>query len=163
MDTSRLGRGETIAAGSAIALFLIMFLFNWFERGNYTTANAWESFGLIDLILLITIGVAIASAVVTATATSVNSPVALSAITTALGILSVLLILFRIVSPPDITANELVVGAVETSRRLGVFLGLIAAGGIAFGGWQAMQEEGSSAAARRARARERRRPADRQD
>jgi hypothetical protein len=154
MDVSRLGRGETIAAVSAIALFLIMFLFEWFETG-FTTANAWESFGLIDLILLIAIAVAIGSAVATAASQSVNSPVALSAITAGLGILAVLLILFRILSPPDVTVNETVVGVVETSRRLGVFLGLIAAGGIAFGGWQAMQEE---TAAARAGSRSRARP-----
>jgi hypothetical protein len=154
MDTGRLGRGETIAAVSAIALFLIMFLFTWFSTG-FTDANAWEAFGLIDLVLLITIGVAIAAAAMTATATSINSPVALSALTAGLGILAVLLILFRILSPPDVAVNETVLGDVDTSRGLGVFLGLLAAGGIAYGGWQAMQEE--TAASQRDR-RPRRRP-----
>ncbi len=36
-----------------------------------------------------------------ANAQSVNTPVAISSVTAGLGILSVLLILFRIISPPD--------------------------------------------------------------
>lgn len=152
MDTSRIGRGEMIAAVSAIALFLIMFIFSWFgidaSAGAFSAsagANAWESFGLIDLILLITIIVAIAGAAMSANAQAVNSPVALSAVTAGLGILSVLLILFRIISPPDFGVGDFGdIAGVEVGRKIGVFLGLIAAGGIAFGGWQAMQEEGTS-------------------
>ena len=152
MDTSRLGRGETIAAASAVALFLIMFIFDWFgidaSAGAFSAsagANAFESFGFIDLILMVTVIVAIVGAAMTANAASVNTPVAISAITAGLGILSVLLILFRIISPPDFGVGDFGdIAGVEVGRKIGVFLGLIAAGGIAFGGWTAMQEEGTS-------------------
>ena len=152
MDTSRLGRGETIAAASAVALFLIMFIFSWFgvdaSAGAFSAsagANAFESFGFIDLILMLTVIVAIVGAAMSANAQSVNTPVAISSITAGLGILSVLLILFRIISPPDFGIGDFGdIGGVEVSRKIGVFLGLIAAGGIAYGGWAAMQEEGTS-------------------
>jgi hypothetical protein len=152
METNRLNQGEMIAAVSAIALFLIMFIFDWFGN-DFGGADAWQSFSFIDIVLFITILVAIGGAVVTASAQSVNTPVAISAITTALGILCVLLILFRIIDPPDFgtgdaiqQANDLGIdtSGVDIGTKIGVWLGLIAAGGIAFGGWRAMQEEGTS-------------------
>ena len=79
--------------------------------------------------------------------TTVDLPVALSAVTAGLGILSVVLILFRIISPPDFGLGEVAEafgGEADVGRGIGVFLGLIAAAGVAAGGWLAMQEEGSS-------------------
>jgi hypothetical protein len=155
MDTDRLNQGEMIAAVSAVLLLLIMFIFSWFgfggDLGSQASAagfdtgfNAWQSFGFIDIILFITIVVAIGGAVMTANAQSVNSPVAISSITAGLGILSVLLILFRIISPPDFGTDVFGGSGIDVSRKIGVFLGLIAAGGIAYGGWRAMQAEGTS-------------------
>jgi hypothetical protein len=154
MDHTRLSQGEKIAAISAALLFVIMILFTWFSvdfgsdnlgltGGIDTGANAWQAFGFIDIILFVTILVAIGGAVITANASSVNTPVAISAITCGLGILSVLLILFRIVDPPG--SGDIPDGFdIGISRGIGVFLGLIAAGGIAYGGWRAMEEEGTS-------------------
>ena len=145
MDTSRLGRGEMIAAASAIALLLIMFIFSWFGVEGFG-ANAWESFSFIDIILFITILVAIGLAVMKANSQSPNLPVAGSALVAGLGILSVLLIIYRIIDPPGGGEVETGFGAVELEigRKIGVFLGLIAAGGIAYGGWESMREEGTS-------------------
>jgi hypothetical protein len=154
MDHTRLSQGEKIAAISAVALFIIMILFTWFSvdfgsdslgltGGIDTGANAWQAFDFIDIVLFVTILVAVGGAVITANATSVNTPVAISAITCGLGILSVLLILFRIVDPPG--SGDIPDGFdIGINRGIGVFLGLIAAGGIAYGGWRAMEEEGTS-------------------
>ena len=57
--------------------------------------------------------------------------------------MAVVLILFRIISPPDFGASDFGVD-LDVGRSIGVFLGLIAAGGVAYGGWVAMQEEGTS-------------------
>jgi hypothetical protein len=129
-----------------------MFLFKWFGisaggafGGGEASFNAWESFSFIDIVLFITILVAIGGALMTANAQSVNTPVAISAITTGLAIISLLLILFRIISPPDFGAGDFGLDdAIDTSRKIGVFLGLIATAGIAYGGWKAMEEEGTS-------------------
>ena len=151
MDTDRLRTGEMIAGISAVALLIIMFL-PWFGVDFGSAAedvaddlgfavpgveasasfNAWESFDFIDLVLLVTIVVAIGTAVMTASASTVALPVAASAITAGLGILSTLLIIYRLLDPPG--------GA---DRKYGVFLGLIAAAGIAWGAWMLMQEEGA--------------------
>ena len=77
MDITKLTQGQKIAAGSAILLFIVMF-FSWFgapenevtgaleAAGADTSANAWQSFDFIDLILLLTIVVAVGAAVIVA-------------------------------------------------------------------------------------------------
>jgi len=156
LDTARLGRGEIIAAVSAVILLLVMFIFDWFSidlgddpligaavAGADTGANAWVAFSFIDIVLFVTILVAIGFAVMAANAQSHNLPVAGSALVAAFGILSVLLILFRIISPPG--AGDIPDGLdISVARDIGVFLGLLAAGGIAYGGYLGMQEEGTS-------------------
>ncbi|MGH2953638.1 MAG: hypothetical protein ACRDK9_06400 [Solirubrobacterales bacterium] len=148
MDTSKLRTGELIAGVAAVALFIIMFL-PWFgfdvgggdvaEDLGIATAevsadfNAWESFDFIDLVLLLTVIVAVGLAVATALSQTVSLPVAASALTAGLGILSTLLILYRIIDPPG-----------DTDREFWVFVGLVAAAAIAYGGWRSMQEEGTS-------------------
>jgi len=168
MDTSRIRQGEMIAAVAAIVLFIVMFL-AWFsipgadeettdqarqsieaaeEAGLDTgdagealdavedsaSISAWDAFDFIKIVLILTIIAAIALAVISATATQVNLPVALSVVVAGLGILSTLLVLYRLIDPP----------AEGLDRSYGVFLGLIACAAIAYGGWRAMQEEGTS-------------------
>ena len=84
--------------------------------------------------MLLTIIAAIALAAMTAMGSQVNMPVAMSAIVAGLGILTTLLVLYRLIDPP----------AEGLDRSYGVFLGLIASAGIAYGGWRAMEEEGTS-------------------
>ena len=167
MDTSTLTTGEKVAGASGVALLLIMFLFSWFGIevagfGSPEGANAFEAFGLIDIVLLITAITAIALPVMSMTQSQVDLPVALSAVVALLGALSVVLVLFRIISPPDfgipgsvdVGFGEVDTGA-DTTREIGVFLGLLAALGVAAGGWMAMQEEGTSIGDARNQARDR--------
>jgi hypothetical protein len=141
MDVNRLSQGEKIAAGSGVLLFIVMF-FSWFGiSGDVGTAlgsvgvdanfNAWQSFDLIDLFLLLTILVAVGAAVAKASDTRVDFP--LSTVVTVLGGISTLLVLYRILDPPG-----------SLDRKFGVFLGLILAAALTYGAWLAMQEEGTS-------------------
>jgi hypothetical protein len=144
MDLNKLTQGQKIAAGSAIALFIVMF-FSWFgapdnevsdafrSAGFDTSANAWQSFDFIDLILLLTVVVAVGAAAIVASGSAVKLPVPPGVLTTLLGGLSTLLVLYRILDPPG-----------SLDRKFGVFLGLILAGAITYGGWRTMEEEGSS-------------------
>ncbi|HKJ36754.1 MAG TPA: hypothetical protein VKA36_09335 [Solirubrobacterales bacterium] len=146
MDVNNLGQGEKIAGISAVVLFFVMFIFSWFSidgvpAGIDSGASAWQAFGFIDIILFITICAAVAVAVMAATATDANLPIAGSAIVAGLGILSVVLILFRIIVTPEPGAFGF---SVDTSPSIGAFIGLVAAAGIAYGGWMGMQEEGTS-------------------
>jgi hypothetical protein len=143
MDVNRLSQGEKIAAGSAIVLFIVMF-FSWFgapdaaeevlgAAGVDTSINAWQSFDFIDLILLLTIVVALGVAFLKASGNSVSLPVPGSTVTALLGALSTLLVLYRVIDPPS-----------DLDRKFGLFLGLIFAAAIAYGGWRAMEAEGTS-------------------
>ncbi len=145
VDTSRISFGEMVAGASGLALFIFMF-FPWygikteFDLGGFEGAqgNAWEFFSFIDIILLLVILLAVGMALVRAAgAMPSDLPVPAGMIVAAAGALAVLLILFRLISAPDpaITGE-----AVDLSRKAGIFLGLIAAAGIAFGGYMAMKE-----------------------
>ena len=159
MDVSRLGRGELIAGIAGVALFIFMF-FSWFgapgiageaidqaaelgiEFNLDTSANAWQAFDVIDLVLLLAVIVSVGFAILGAVGTNANLPVAAGALTAGIGIIATLLVLYRIIDPPF-----------DAGREIGVWLGLIASAGIAFGGWTSMQEEaggsgGSSGAGR---------------
>jgi hypothetical protein len=153
MDFTRLTQGEKIAGVSGIALLLIMFIFKWFglevsgNAGGFEfsvggSENAWGSYGFIDIVLFITVVAAVGLALISASQTEVGLPVAASSVVAGLGILSVVLIIISIISPPDFGASD--VSGIDHTRKIGVWLGLIAAIGVAYGGWRAMQEEGTS-------------------
>jgi hypothetical protein len=150
MDFTRLTQGEKIAGVSGIALLLIMFIFDWFglkaDVAGFTaegSRNAWGSYGFIDIVLFITVAAAVGLALISASQTEVGLPVAASAVVAGLGILSVVLIIISIISPPDFGV-DLSGSGIDHTRKIGVWLGLIAAIGVAYGGWRAMQEEGTS-------------------
>lgn len=151
MDLDRLSTGEKIAAGSAIALFIFMF-FDWFSVdvsgtgglvGISEGGNAWDWLDVIPIFLLIAIVAAVGVAVVRLTDAAFEPEISINAVVALLGGLAVLLILYRIVDTPG-TSGSYGGVSVDVSPALGIFLGLIAAVGVAYGGYRAMTEEGTS-------------------
>ena len=146
MDTSKISFGEMVAGASGLALFIVMF-FPWYGiktefegLGDIegVNGNAWESFSFIDIILFLVIVLAVGMAVARAAGAMPSGlPAPAGTIVAAAGALAVLLILFRLVSTPD---PDITGDAVDLSRKIGIFLGLIAAAGIAFGGYTASNE-----------------------
>ena len=155
MDTGNLGRGAMIAGISGALLFTFMF-FSWYGAPDVndpigqqlgeqlgvdaglggdvdTTANAWQSFDFIDLILFLAVIVSVGFAVMTLAGAASGLPIAGSAITCGIGVLAFILVLYRVLDPPE-----------EASREIGVWLGLLATAGIAIGGYLGMQEEDTS-------------------
>ena len=148
MDLDRLSTGEKIAGLSGVLLFIFMF-FDWFTvdisggEGLFSVSvggSAWDALDVIPIILMVAIVAAVAVAVIRLTDAVFEPSVSVNAVVAILGALSVLLILYRIIDPPS--AGD--VPGVDVNPALGIFLGLIAAVGIAYGGYRAMQEEGSS-------------------
>ncbi len=152
MEADRLSTGEKVSAVSAILLFIFMF-FDWFgakvsgvpgfsgsiEGGG---GSAWDALDVIPLFLMLAIVVALAVAVIRLTDADLEPPVSMNAIVAGLGGLAVLLILYRIVDPPG---SDAIAGvSVDITLKLGIFLSLIAAAGIAYGGYSAMREEGAT-------------------
>jgi len=152
MEVDRLSTGEKVSAVSAVLLFIFMF-FDWFgakvegvpgfsgsiEAGG----SAWDALDVIPIFLMLAIVAAIGVAVIRLTDADVEPPVSMNAIVAVLGGLAVLLILYRIIDPPG--GGDAIAGVgVDITLKLGIFLGLLAAAGIAYGGYSAMQEEGAS-------------------
>jgi hypothetical protein len=150
MELDKLNTGEKISAASAILLFVFMF-FDWFGvevsgvpgfSGTFGGAggSAWDALEVIPIFLMIAIVAALGVAVIRLTDADLEPPVSLNAIVAGLGGLAVLLILYRIIDTPG--GGSFGGVSVETTLKFGIFLGLLAAAGIAYGGYAAMREEG---------------------
>ncbi len=147
----KLSPGEKIAGGSAILLFIFMFFFDWFGvevsgvNGFSGTisgegGSAWDALDLIRFVLLLTVIAALVLVGLRLSDSTYEPPVPLSIVITVLGVISVLLILFRIVDPP--TFAEVGGISFDATLKVGIFLGLLSAAGIAYGGYTTMREEG---------------------
>ncbi|MGH2743263.1 MAG: hypothetical protein ACREX8_08935 [Gammaproteobacteria bacterium] len=160
MDTSRISFGEMVAAASGIALLMFMSAFKWFTVANDPTGlgdrNAWETFTLIDLVLFLVALAAVGLAVARAARVDLRGlPAPPGLLVAAGGALACALILLRLLVTPDLEIEYPgVTGSVEAvggvvDRGIGIFLGLAAAAGIAFGGYTATKERASGKARRR--------------
>ena len=153
MDLRKLGPGEVIAGVSAIVLVAAMGLLDWFgvdvppgtePIGGF---DAFRAFDVVDLILLVTAIGAIALVVLTATQTRTDVPITLSAFLAIFGIFSFLLLVFRVIDPPDLTGGRFALDfaplntGFETSREIGIYVGLLATLGITVGAWISMRDE----------------------
>lgn len=143
MDSSRLRSGEIVAGIAGASLFVFLF-FDWFGGGaevsgslvngtatlSHPGISGWDA--LVDLpgFLIILSGVSgIALAYLAAAGQRVNIPVRRGGITALLGVLAVLLILWRMF-------------AGSPTLKIGVFLGLGAAIAITAGALMALGEDG---------------------
>ncbi len=156
MELGRLSNGERISGVSAILLFAFMCL-HWFgskDSGELrlfsVDRNAWEALDYIPIILLITVVVALAAVVLRSPNPVHKPPIPVNAVVAILGIVSVLLILLRILDPPNFGSFREIWGTItiEGTVQLPIFLALLAAAGIAFGGCWAMWEEVSAPSGR---------------
>jgi hypothetical protein len=145
-DLGRLRRGEQIAAGAAVLLFILMF-FDWYSVsvsvgafGVSVGGSAWEAFDLLDIYLLIVILAAIGLAVLTATERTPAMPVTGAVIVTALAALGTILVVYRLIDTPIGDVPD----GVDVSRTVWAFLGLIAVAAITYGGYLSMRDEGTS-------------------
>jgi hypothetical protein len=142
MDVDRLSTGEKIAGIGGVLLFIFMF-FDWYSVDisgglvSATAGNAWDWLDVIPIILMLAVIAAIGVAVIRLTDAVFEPAISVNAVVAVLGGISALLILFRIISPPDGGFE-----GVDVSPALGIFLALLAAIAIAYGGYRAMQEEG---------------------
>jgi hypothetical protein len=156
---SRLRAGEAIALAAAVLLFILMF-FDWWEAGTGTepgtlTAislfdrgqSAWQALEVIPLFLMLAIVVAVGAALLRLAGSDWKPAIPPAALVCVLGLLAALLILIRMISPPELAPSVLAGAEFPTSLQLPIFLALAAALGIAYGGWRAMADEGTSFAA----------------
>lgn len=143
MDLSLASTGEKIVAASAVALFISLF-FPWYGLSAASggldlsdTANAWEALRDIDILLFLC-AVMMAGIVVARLAGGLPElPVSPGQVLFAVGAFAFLLVLYRFI---DIPTPDVLPAQGHLSREWGVFVALVAAGGMAYGGFRATQE-----------------------
>jgi uncharacterized membrane protein YhaH (DUF805 family) len=151
MEVDRLSTGEKISAVSAILLFIFMF-FDWFGAKVSSVSgfsgslegggSAWDALDVIPIFLMAAIVVALAVAVIRLTDADVEPPFSLNTLVAGLGGLAVILILYRIINPPE--GADFGGVSVDITLKIWIFVSLICAAGIAYGGYSAMREEGTT-------------------
>lgn len=150
MDTSRISFGEMVAGVSGAVLIIFMLILDWWgyeeESVGEVGFSAFQWMSFLDIILFLIGAMAVAAAVARAAGNMPDLPQPPGLIVAAAGALAVLIILFRILIPGDGPAGVGDLIELDATRKLGAFLGLIAAGGIVFGGWTAMNERASGEA-----------------
>ena len=143
---ARLGSGELIA-GVCGVLLLIAMLLPWYTRetdiaGAVVTESwtAWQSMSVIA-VLLFAIGVTAIAVPIGRLLWSAPERFRDDRVVMVLGLLGVLIVLFRLADVP-IAAIDLHAGdSAETSRGAGIFLALLACAGIAYGGRRATRTD----------------------
>jgi hypothetical protein len=145
LDTSRLSTGELIAAVAGGVLIIVLFL-PWYgvdlEVAGFSASesvNAWEAMSFIDILLflvgLVAVGVPLARMAGVLPAELPGALLLLAA-----GALGLLLVLFRLIDIPAPDVPAVAEDAVDFGRKIGPFLAVLAAAGIAYGGWRANAE-----------------------
>ncbi len=132
MKLSRLRSGELLAAAGAVALAVLSFL-PWY-RSRVGSLTAWDTFGVMDVLIVAAIAAAATLAVATVTERTPALPVASAIWTTLAAVLAVLAILIGLLHLPDHALGVRAAG----------WLGLVAGLAILAGGWQSLRDERTS-------------------
>jgi len=93
---------------------------------------------VLDIVLAVAAVMALSVALVVLTRLSVSYPVAGSSVTAGIGTVAFVWVLYRLINPP---------GSGDLDREVGIWLGLLATAGVAWGGYLGMQEPSSRQAA----------------
>ncbi|HEX4466318.1 MAG TPA: hypothetical protein VH025_03965 [Solirubrobacteraceae bacterium] len=136
-DSRRFRRSEQIVGASAILFLVSLFFFSWLGSDVGGASSGWRAFTDSRWFWLATILVGLAAVLVRGFDADPRLPVALSGIVTWFGGVSVILVLYRLFHHPSVDLPGFHVGL-----RAGIWLGLLSAAGITYGGFVAMEEEG---------------------
>jgi len=135
MDFNKLSQGEKIIVVSGVLLLVFSF-FPWFGLGE-GSHNAWDN---VLSLLAVLIGVVMVLQVVLANFTTVQLPalpVPWGQVHLGLGVLALVLVLLQLLVGDKV---NVVVAEIELDRKVGVILGLLAAIGLAAGGFLRSKE-----------------------
>jgi hypothetical protein len=119
--------GEWAAGLSGLALLVVLFL-PWYGDPERT---AWEAFGIFDAVLAFTGLFALVTLVVTWTQRTAAVPIAMITMVAWVGVVAFVWLLVRVLSAPGD----------ESTREVGLWLGLAATVGILVGAYAGMRDE----------------------
>jgi hypothetical protein len=144
VDLNKLTQGEKVIAGSAIA-FLLFSFFPWFGKGSYSR-NGWSYFlfGIIPLLLAIIMVAQIGISRFTETKLP-NPPLPWGQIHLIAGGLAAVIVLLKLIIGDKYSSGVTVLGthtgfSITLDREFGIFLALLAAIGLAAGGYLKSRE-----------------------
>lgn len=147
LDMKRLGLGAQIAGLCAVLLLIDMFL-SWYSLNvpdqvaqfapqADLSVNAWQAYGVNDILMFVTIIVVLGWVAMRATGKTVALPVAASVIALALAVLTLVVILIRVVLDQPGPDNDLV------NNEIGAYIGIVLLAGMAYGSFVGMKTEGA--------------------
>ena len=146
MDFARLRFGDWIMGVGGLAVLIVMF-FDWYKPtlGDAVVTfgtedlqpNAWEAFAVTDLILALAALMGIVAFVLTVSQPTAAVPLALASLTTIVALIALLLVVLRVVWPPDVVSND----EFDTGRMTGAWLGLVATSVLAAGCLASIRDE----------------------
>jgi len=138
VDSDRLRFGDWAMAFGGVAVLGTM-LADWYSvpvLGAQVGFNAWESFAVNDVILALAAVMALAAFVLTATQPTAAVPLALASLTTLVALLGLVLVVVRLIWPPDLTD-----GVFDVSREAGAWFGLAAISTLVAGCLASIRDE----------------------
>jgi hypothetical protein len=141
----RLRQGALITALSALVLLVVMFATEWYgideipgrvaTRTQVTHAvNAWNGLTIVRWLMLATIAVALGSVLLHGSQRSHGAKTNTGGLVAVLGSITAIVVFVRVLV--DLPSPHAVV-----DQKFGAFIGLLAAIGIALGGYESMREE----------------------
>jgi hypothetical protein len=148
MDLARLRFGDRVMGIGGVAVLAVMFL-DWYTTPEFFVVgdldqssgsvgfSAWEAFAVNDVILALAAVMAITAAVLTAVQPTAAVPLALTSLTTLVAIIAFVLVVIRLIWPPELWTE----GLVDIDRAAGAWLGLVAATLLAGGCLASLRDE----------------------
>ena len=135
-------RGELVSASSALALLVAMFALAWYGRDGIPgrtsrlvySEDAWHALALVRWLMLVTIAAVIGSLLLHFTQRAHGARTETGLLVTALGTFTAIILIFRVLIV--LPSSDQVV-----DQKLGAFVGMICAIGIAYGGLESLREE----------------------
>lgn len=131
-DASSVKRSTWIAGGGAVVLLISTF-FSWWKvsaLGFSVNASGWDTGALGKLVFFVAL-IAIALVVVDHMKVDISQlPVPVSLAVLGCGALSLLLVIIRYIDTPD-----------GVSRAWGIYVAIVAAAVLTYGGWLKLQED----------------------
>lgn len=141
----RLRQGALISAASALVLLVVMFATEWYgvdeipgrvaTRTQVTHAvNAWNGLTIVRWLMLTTIAIAVGTVLLHGSQRRHGAKTNTGGLVALLGSITAVVLFIRVLV--DLPSPNSVV-----DQKLGAFIGLLAAIGIALGGYESMREE----------------------
>lgn len=157
MDLNRLSRGERIVGISGVILAILSFIGPWAKyefAGESQTYSLWGSetglgsvYGFLPKLGVILALVAVVLVLLRAAGVALNLPIGWGLAYVGLGALATLLLLIGLLTGPEEggIAGQLAQDAgLEISRGLFLFIGIVLAAVMTYGGYLHMQAEGTA-------------------